>query len=354
MNTALRALYLRHNSAGAAAPTPTPVQPITVAVTGANGSIAGYVISLIGSGKMLGEDQPVRLRLLSRDQNKLDGLADEVEDCLYKTVLDTTTHTDPYEAFKDADIVLGIGASPRKKGMGRQQMLASNVHTFIEQGTAFGQVAADGAQFVVVGNPTSGLAHIVSECAKPRMDADNVTAMHLLDQFRAQAAIAKKTGKPAQAVEGVVVFGNHSNTMYPYYGCATIEGQPAPSYLGSLAGNWNQKVFLPTVRTRGTAILEKRGGSSSQSAAQATVQHTRGLLTGNNCETFTMGVRSNGAYGIQEGVWSSFPVKIVGGKIQIIEGHAQDEFSQKMLRETNEDLKAEHAQASQYLRQHRL
>jgi malate dehydrogenase len=346
---ALLAYYRRHNG-GETSPS-TPAQPITIAVTGANGSIAGHVINQIGSEVLLGPHQPVKLRLLGRDPDKLEGVAMEVKDCAYKGVVELTTHTDPYEAFKDADIVFGIGASPRTKGMTRGDLLERNVGTFIEQGTAFGQVAAPGAQFMVVGNPTSGLAHVVSECAGPRMGAENVTAMHMLDQLRAEAAIAQQSGEPVASIKDVMVFGNHSDTTYPYYGMAIVNGKPAQDYLGPLTGNWNTQELLPTVRTRGSAVLNKRGASSALSAATATIEQMRRFLTGNNGEMFTMGVRSHGEYGIKEGVWSSFPVRIVNGDFHIVQGYARDNFSQNMLEETNEDLMQEHAQASDFLKQ---
>jgi malate dehydrogenase len=248
--------------------------PVRVAVTGAAGQIGYALLFRIASGEMLGKDQPVILQLLEipdeKAQKGLKGVMMELDDCAFPLLAGMTAHGDPMTAFKDADYALLVGARPRGPGMERKDLLSANAQIFTAQGKALNAVASRKVKVLVVGNPANTNAYIAMKSA-PDLPRRNFTAMLRLDHNRAASQIAAKTGKPVAAIEKLVVWGNHSPTMYADYRFATIDGKPVKPMINDDA--WNKDVFLPTVGKRGAAIIEARGLSSAASAANAAIDH---------------------------------------------------------------------------------
>jgi malate dehydrogenase len=244
--------------------------PVRVAVTGAAGQIGYALLFRIASGEMLGKDQPVLLQLLEipdeKAQKALKGVMMELDDCAFPLLAGMSSHGDPMTAFKDADYALLVGARPRGPGMERKDLLSANAQIFTAQGKALNAVASRNVKVLVVGNPANTNAWIAMKSA-PDLPRKNFTAMLRLDHNRAASQIAAKTGKPVAAIEKLVVWGNHSPTMYADYRFATIDGKPVKPMINDDA--WNKDVFLPTVGKRGAAIIEARGLSSAASAANA-------------------------------------------------------------------------------------
>jgi len=313
--------------------------PVRVAVTGAAGQIGYAIVFRIASGEMLGKDQPVILSLLEvpveKPQAALKGVIMELEDCAFPLLVGIEAHGDPMTAFKDADYALLIGSRPRGPGMERAELLAVNAEIFTAQGKALDAVAKRTVKVLVVGNPANTNAYIAMKSA-PDLPRRNFTAMLRLDHNRAASQIAAKTGKPVAGIEKLVVWGNHSPTMYADYRFATIDGQPVKKLINDDA--WNKDVFLPTVGKRGAAIIEARGLSSAASAANAAIDHMRDWVQGSNGGWVTMGIASDGQYGIPKDVIFGFPVTTSGGDYKLVEGLEIDAFSQERINLTLKEL----------------
>ena len=304
--------------------------PVRVAVTGAAGQIGYALLFRIASGEMLGKDQPVSLQLLEipdeKAQKALKGVMMELEDCAFPLLAGMQAHGDPMTAFKDADCALLVGARPRGPGMERKDLLAANAQIFTAQGKALNAVASRNVKILVVGNPANTNAYIAMKSA-PDLSRRNFTAMLRLDHNRAASQIAAKTGKAVAGIEKLTVWCNHSPTMYADYRFATIDGQPVKQLINDDA--WNKDVFLPTVGKRGAAIIEARGLSSAASAANAAIDHMRDWLLGSNGRWVTMGIASDGQYGIPKDVVFGFPVTTAGGEYKLVEGLEIDAFSEQ-------------------------
>ncbi|WKB52549.1 malate dehydrogenase [Eleftheria terrae] len=317
-------------------------QPVRVAVTGAAGQIGYALLFRIASGEMLGKDQPVILQLLEipdeKAQKALKGVMMELEDCAFPLLAGMEAHSDPMTAFKDVDYALLVGARPRGPGMERKDLLSANAQIFTAQGKALNAVASRNVRVLVVGNPANTNAYIAMKSA-PDLPRKNFTAMLRLDHNRALSQIAAKTGKPVASIEKLAVWGNHSPTMYADYRFATIGGQPVKPMIND--EEWNKNVFLPTVGKRGAAIIEARGLSSAASAANAAIDHMRDWALGTQGKWVTMGVPSNGEYGIPKDVMFGFPVTVENGEYKIVEGLEIDAFSQERINLTLKELQEE-------------
>ena len=318
--------------------------PKRVAVTGAAGQIGYSLLFRIANGDMLGKDQPVILQLLEIDNEKaqkaLKGVMMELEDCAFPLLAGMTAHSDPMTAFKDADVALLVGARPRGPGMERKDLLEANAQIFTVQGKALDAVASRDVKVLVVGNPANTNAHIAMKSA-PNLPAKNFTAMLRLDHNRALSQVAAKTGKAVGDIEKMVVWGNHSPTMYADYRFATVDGKSVKDLIND--DDWNRNTFLPTVGKRGAAIIDARGASSAASAANAAIDHVRDWVLGTNGKWTTMGVPSDGSYGIPEGIVFGFPVTTENGEYKIIQGLEIDQFSQERINLTLNELNEERA-----------
>ncbi|MCV2366307.1 malate dehydrogenase [Paucibacter sp. DJ1R-11] len=317
-------------------------KPVRVAVTGAAGQIGYALLFRIASGEMLGKDQPVILQLLEvpveGPQKALKGVIMELEDCAFPLLVGIEAHSDPMQAFKDTDYALLVGSMPRKAGMERAELLSINGQIFTTQGKALNAVASRNVKVLVVGNPANTNAYIAMKSA-PDLPAKNFTAMLRLDHNRAASQIAAKTGKPVAAIEKLAVWGNHSPTMYADYRYATIDGASVKDMINDQV--WNKDTFLPTVGKRGAAIIEARGLSSAASAANAAIDHMRDWALGTQGKWVTMGIPSNGEYGIPKEVMFGYPVTCEGGEYKIVEGLEIDAFSQECIKKTLDELLAE-------------
>ena len=316
--------------------------PVRVAVTGAAGQIGYALLFRIASGEMLGKDQPVILQLLEvpveGPQKALKGVMMELDDCAFPLLAGMTAHGDPMTAFKDADCALLVGSMPRKAGMERAELLNINGQIFTGQGKALDAVASRNVKVLVVGNPANTNAYIAMKSATS-LPRKNFTAMLRLDHNRAASQIATKTGKPVAAIEKLAVWGNHSPTMYADYRFATIDGASVKDMINDQV--WNADTFLPTVGKRGAAIIEARGLSSAASAANAAIDHMRDWALGTQGKWVTMGIASDGQYGIPKDVMFGFPVTCEGGEYKVVEGLPIDAFSQERINKTLEELQAE-------------
>jgi malate dehydrogenase len=311
--------------------------PVRVAVTGAAGQIGYSLLFRIASGEMLGKDQPVVLQLLEIPQalGALAGVVMELEDCAFPLLAGVVTSDDPKVAFRDADYALLVGARPRSKGMERKDLLEANAAIFTVQGKALDAVAKRTVKVLVVGNPANTNALIAMRSA-PRLDPRNFTGMMRLDHNRAVSQVAAKIGKPVDQIEKMIVWGNHSPTMYPDYRFATVGGQSVKALIND--DQWNRDTFIPKVGKRGAAIIEARGASSAASAANAAIDHMRDWALGTQGKWVTMGIRSDGSYGIAEGVIYGFPVTCGGGSYQIVQGLEIDAFSRERMDNTLKEI----------------
>ena len=317
-------------------------KPVRVAVTGAAGQIGYALLFRIAAGEMLGKDQPVILQLLEipdeKAQNALRGVMMELQDCAFPLLAGMEAHSDPMKAFKDVDYALLVGARPRGPGMERADLLAANAQIFTTQGKALNAVASRNVKVLVVGNPANTNAYIAMKSA-PDLPPENFTAMLRLDHNRALSQIAEKTGKPVAAIEKMAVWGNHSPTMYADYRFATIDGVSVKDMIND--EEWNRNTFLPTVGKRGAAIIEARGLSSAASAANAAIDHMRDWALSTNGKWVTMGVPSQGWYGIPKDVMFGFPVTCENGQYKVVEGLEIDAFSQECINKTLAELEGE-------------
>ena len=316
--------------------------PIRVAVTGAAGQIGYSLLFRIASGEMLGKDQPVILQLLEITPalNALKGVVMELDDCAFPLLTGVVQSDDPKVAFKDVDIALLVGARPRSKGMERKDLLEANGAIFTTQGKALNEVASRNVKVLVVGNPANTNAYIAMKSA-PNLPAKNFTAMLRLDHNRALSQLAAKTGKPVDSIEKLVVWGNHSPTMYPDYRFASIGGSPASEVVNDR--DWYENTFISTVGKRGAAIIEARGLSSAASAAGAAIDHVRDWVLGTNGKWTTMGVPSDGSYGIPEGVIYGVPTTCDNGEYTVIKDLEIDPFSRSKMDATLAELEEERA-----------
>jgi malate dehydrogenase len=317
--------------------------PLRVAITGAAGQIGYSLLFRIASGEMLGKDQPVILQLLEipdeKAQAALKGVIMELDDCAFPLLAGVVPTADPKVAFKDVDVALLVGARPRSKGMERKDLLEANGAIFTVQGKALNEVAKRSVKVLVVGNPANTNAYIAMKSA-PDLPRESFTAMLRLDHNRALSQLAAKSGKPVDSIEKLIVWGNHSPTMYPDYRFATIGGQPAPKVINDEA--WYKDTFIPTVGKRGAAIIEARGLSSAASAANAAIDHVRDWMLGSNGKWVTMGLPSDGSYGIPEGIMYGVPViTSAGGKIERVKGLEIDPFSRQKMDATLQELTEE-------------
>jgi len=319
-------------------------KPVRVAVTGAAGQIGYSLIYRIASGEMLGKDQPVILQMLElpmdKAQTALKGCMMELEDCAFPLLAGTVGTADANEAFKDADYALLVGARPRGPGMERKDLLLENAKIFTAQGKALNDSASRGVKVLVVGNPANTNAYIAMKSA-PDLAKGNFTAMLRLDHNRALSQLASKTGKPVAAFKKLVVWGNHSPTMYPDYRFCTVDGASVKDLINDDA--WNRETFIPKVGKRGAAIIEARGLSSAASAANAAIDHMRDWALGTNGEWATMGIPSDGSYGIPEDVMYGVPVVCANGGYERVRDLEIDAFSRERMDFTLKELEEERA-----------
>jgi malate dehydrogenase len=314
--------------------------PLNVAITGAAGQI-GYALAFrVASGQMFGADQPVNLHLLEIPQALpgLQGVVMELDDCAFAT-LNKVVATDAAQvAFKDCHAAMLVGARPRGPGMERKDLLLANAQIFSAQGQALNAVADRNVKVLVVGNPANTNALIARANAKD-LKAHNFTAMTRLDHNRALAQLAHKTGTHVSQVKKMIIWGNHSATQYPDVSHATVDGKPAKSLVDQ---KWLDESFIPVVQQRGAAVIKARGSSSAASAASAALDHIRTWALGTaEGDWVSMGVPSDGSYGIPAGVIYSYPVTCRNGEYQIVPGLAIDEASRKRMSVTENELKEE-------------
>ena len=318
--------------------------PVRVAVTGAAGQIGYSLLFRIANGEMLGRDQPVILQLLElpidKAQAALKGVMMEVEDCAFRLLAGMSGTSDAKTAFKDADVALLVGARPRGPGMERKDLLLENARIFIEQGKALDAVASRNIKVLVVGNPANTNAYIAMKSA-PSLAKKNFTSMMRLDHNRALSQLAQKSAKPVGSIENLIVWGNHSPTLYPDYRFATADGQSLKTLIND--ETWNRNVFIPTVGKRGAAVIEARGLSSAASAANAAVDHVRDWLSGSGGKWKPMGIASDGSYGIPQDVMYGFPVTIANGEHTLVQGLEIDAFSREKMDATLKELEEERA-----------
>jgi malate dehydrogenase len=313
--------------------------PKTVTVTGAAGAIGYAILFRIASGQLLGPDEQVRLRLLEIEPalKAAEGTAMELVDCAFPLLEAIDITSDPNEAFDGANIGLLIGARPRTAGMERADLLEANGAIFKPQGKAINDHAADDIRVLVVGNPANTNA-LIAQSNAPDVPAERFTAMTRLDQNRAYGQLASKLAIPLTEIEDLVIWGNHSPTMFPDLFNAKVGGKPAVEAVDDLA--WYENEYLPNVGKRGAAIIEARGASSAASAANAAIDHVHDWVLGAD-GLVSMAVPSGGQYGVDAGLISSFPVRVSGGSYEIVEGLEVGEFAQSKIDITVNELKGE-------------
>ncbi|QIK62307.1 malate dehydrogenase [Leucobacter viscericola] len=313
--------------------------PVTITITGAGGQIGYATMFRIASGAMLGQDQPVRLRLLEIPQGMrgAEGAALELTDCAFPLLEGVELSDDPAVGFEGANIAMLIGSRPRTAGMERGDLLAANGAIFGPQGRAIGERAADDVRVIVVGNPANTNALIAQQHA-PDLPAERFTALTRLDHNRAVGLLAAEVGASVKGVDGITIWGNHSATQYPDLSHAVVAAQPA---LDAVDREWARGAYIDRVAKRGAEIIEVRGGSSVASAANAAIDHVRDWVLGTGDRRTSAAVVSRGEYGVPEGLISSFPVRSSGGDWKIVEGLEVDEFSRGRIDASVAELVAE-------------
>lgn len=321
--------------------------PVRVTITGGAGQIAYSLAFRIASGDMLGPDQPVILQLLEIPpaMDALQGVVMELNDCAFPLVHGIVATDDPNVAFKGTDYALLVGARPRGPGMERKDLLQANAAIFSVQGKALNDHASRDVKVLVVGNPANTNALIARENA-PDLDNRQFTAMMRLDHNRALSQLAEKTGKHTTDIDKMIVWGNHSATQYPDLHHASVDGQPAMSLVDQA---WYEDDFIPTVQQRGAAIIKARGASSAASAASAAVDHMRSWALGTNGGWVSMGVASDGSYGVEEGIVYSYPCVCENGEYTVVQGLEVNEFSQQRMNATEQELREERAAVEELL-----
>lgn len=317
----------------------TDQQPVTVTVTGAAGQIGYALLFRIASGAMLGEDVPIRLRLLEIPAavRAAEGTALELADCAFGPLVSVDVAERPAEAFDGTDVALLVGSRPRTAGMERSDLLEANAGIFGPQGRAINDHAASGVRVLVVGNPANTNALIAATSA-PDVPRERFTAMTRLDHNRAVAQLAAKLGCRTSDVDGVSIWGNHSATQYPDVTHATAGGQPVPTLVEQ---DWLESEFIPRVARRGAEIIDVRGASSAASAASAAVDHVRDWVHGTPGRWTSAAVVSDGSYGVPEGLVSSFPVRGEDGRFSIVQGLDIPAFSRARIDASVAELEAE-------------
>ena len=311
-------------------------EPVRVAVTGAAGQISYSLLFRIAAGEMLGADQPVILQLLEIPpaMGALGGVVMELDDCAFPLVQGIVATDNPDVAFKDVDYALLVGSRPRGPGMERKDLLEANAAIFSVQGKSLNNNAKSSVKVLVVGNPANTNSLIAQRNA-PDLDPRQFTAMTRLDHNRALTQIAQKTGKHVTDVTGLAIWGNHSATQYPDLHHAKVAGQDATSLVDQ---TWIESEFIPTVQQRGAAIIKARGLSSAASAANAAIEHMRDWALGTQGKTVSMGVYSDGSYGITKGLIYSFPCTCANGDWSIVQGLSVNAFSQGKMAATEAEL----------------
>ncbi len=318
-----------------------PDSPVRVAVTGAAGQIGYQLLFRIASGQLLGPDTPVYLSLLEIPDavKAAEGTAMELVDCAFPLLEGIDISDDPNEAFNGVNIALLVGARPRSKGMERSDLLEANGGIFKPQGEALNQHAADDVRVLVVGNPANTNC-LIAQSNAPDIPRERFTAMTRLDHNRALAQLANKTQTPVREITNLSVWGNHSTTMYPDIFHAKIKGQNALEVVDDMA--WVEDDFIPTVQKRGAAIIEARGASSAASAANAAIDHIRDWVLGTKSgDWVSMAIPSDGSYGVDEGLITSFPVTCSGGAYEIVQDLEVADFSRERIELTVNELKEE-------------
>lgn len=314
--------------------------PVRVAVTGAAGQIGYSLLFRIASGQMLGPDQPVILQLLevTPAMKALEGVVMEIDDCAFPLSAGFVLADDANVAFKDADYALLVGAKPRGPGMERSDLLEANGGIFKVQGQALNANASRDVKVLVVGNPANTNAH-TAKISAPDLNPRNFTAMTRLDHNRALAQLAAKTESQVSDIKKMTIWGNHSTTQYPDISNATVAGKAAKDMVDF---DWYKDQYIPRVAKRGAEIIDARGASSAASAANGAIDHIRDWALGTaDGDWVSMGVPSDGSYGIPEGLVYSFPVTCKGGDYSIVQGLEIDEFSQTMMDATQKELEEE-------------
>jgi malate dehydrogenase len=317
-------------------------KPVRVTVTGAAGQISYSLLFRIAAGQMLGSDQPVILQLLEVTPalKALQGVVMELDDCAFPLVTKIDISDDANTAFKDADYALLVGAKPRGPGMERADLLAANGGIFKVQGKAINDHANRAIKVLVVGNPANTNAWTCMVSA-PDINPRQFTAMTRLDHNRAVAQLAAKTGSTVADIRKVTIWGNHSTTQYPDLSQTVVNGKAA---LSCVERAWYENEYIPRVAKRGAEIIDARGASSAASAANAALEHIRDWVLGTRADDWTsMGIPSDGSYGIEKGLMYSFPVTCESGDYQIVQGLAIDDFSRKRMQATETELKEERA-----------
>ena len=312
--------------------------PVRITVTGAAGQIGYALLFRIGSGAMLGPDQPVILQLLEIPpaMDAVRGVMMEIDDCAFPLVQGMSATSDADEAFQGTDYALLVGSRPRGPGMERKDLIEANAAIFSVQGKALNDHASRDVKVLVVGNPANTNCLIAQRNA-PDLDPRHFTAMTRLDHNRALTQLAQQTGAHSKDVADLCIWGNHSATQYPDLHAATVKGQAA---LGQVEQSWYENDFIPTVQQRGAAIIEARGASSAASAANAAIDHMHDWALGSN-GVVSMGVYSDGSYGIDAGLIYSYPVTCSGGDWQIVQGRDINDFSRTRMQATEQELREE-------------
>ena len=327
-------------------------QPMRVAVTGAAGQIGYSLLFRIASGEMLGKDQPVILQLLEipdeKAQKALKGVMMELDDCAFPLLQSMLAASDAKVAFKDIDVALLVGARPRGPGMERKDLLEANGAIFVPQGKALNEVASRDVKVLVVGNPANTNCLIAMKKA-PSLKPEQFTAMMRLDHNRSLTQVAQKTGRAVTSVKKMSIWGNHSATQYPDLFNAEVDGKNAATVINDQ--EWIEKTFIPTVQKRGAAIIEARGLSSAASAANAAIDHVRDWVAGTpSGDWVSMGIASDGSYGIPEGLIFGYPVTTSGGKYQIVKGLQHNDFAKAKIAATQKELLEERASIEHLLK----
>jgi malate dehydrogenase len=314
--------------------------PVRIAITGAAGNIGYALVFRIAAGDMLGPDQPVILQLLEIPPalDALKGVVMEVKDCAFPLLIGAVATDQAETAFKDADYALLVGAKPRGAGMERKDLLQQNAKIFGPQGKALNDHASRDVRVLVVGNPANTNA-LIARSNAPDLGDHQFTAMTRLDHNRALAQLAEKTGKHVTDIKKMIIWGNHSSTQYPDIHHAEIDGKPATDAVDQ---GWFRDTFIGTVQKRGAAIIEARGASSAASAASAAIDHMRTWALGTPDGDWTsMGVASDGSYGVEPGVIYSYPVTCSNGEYKIVQGLDIDDFSREKMQATEKELREE-------------
>lgn len=311
--------------------------PVQIAVTGAAGQISYSLLFRLIAGDLLGEDQPIVLRLLEVPEavGALNGLAMEMVDCASPLLHGLVCSSDPETAFEGADLAFLVGAQPRGPGMERKDLLLTNANIFSVQGRALNAVASRDVKVLVVGNPANTNA-LIARSNAPDLPPENFSAMTRLDHDRAVGLLAAKSGHAAGDVKKVIIWGNHSTTQYPDIHHATVGGKPALNVVGR---DWYEQEYIATVQNRGAEVIKARGKSSAASAANAALNAMRTWVRGTpEGDWASMAVCGDGGYGIEPGLMCSYPVEVRDGRWQIVRGLEIDEFSQAKIKASEAEL----------------